>query len=62
MESDIMKRFSCGDVVPGCDATFVAETEPAILEQVGEHARQDHDITDVSPELANAVITAIRTE
>lgn len=55
-----MKRFACGDVVPGCDASFVAPTEQRVLEQVAVHAQRDHGIDEVSPELADAVTAAIR--
>lgn len=57
-----MKQFACGSVVPGCQAVFVAEQEDDILRQVAEHARADHDITEVSPELVASVrsnITAV---
>ena len=49
-----MKRFRCGDVVPGCAQEF-SGTETAILEQVGEHAASAHGMTTVSPELVDAV-------
>ncbi|HET9075166.1 MAG TPA: DUF1059 domain-containing protein [Solirubrobacteraceae bacterium] len=50
-----MKQFACGSVVPGCQAVFVAEEEDDILRQVAEHARLDHGITDISPELVDSV-------
>lgn len=49
-----MKRFRCGDVVPGCTATFTGD-ETEILRQVGEHAHRDHGLTEISPELVGAV-------
>ncbi len=55
-----MKKFSCGSVVPGCTATFTADTEGGILEQVAEHACADHGITDVSDELVASVRAHIR--
>jgi predicted small metal-binding protein len=56
-----MKEFSCGDVVPGCTASFRASSEEALLEQIARHAREDHDLTDLSPELIAAVRKHIRT-
>jgi predicted small metal-binding protein len=50
-----MKEFSCGAVVPGCDMKFEADSEGAILEQVAQHASQDHGITEVTPELVEQV-------
>lgn len=55
-----MKSFSCGTVVPGCVATFTAEDEEGILEQVAEHAREDHGMTEVPPEVAEQVLANIR--
>jgi predicted small metal-binding protein len=56
-----MKSFACGDVVPGCDARFVCDTEDEILAAVASHARLDHGLTSVSAELVNAVRGAIQT-
>lgn len=39
-----MKLFRCGDVVPGCAATFRAVEEDEILGAVGEHAVRDHGV------------------
>lgn len=55
-----MKRFDCGDVVPGCQATFRATDDDAILRQVAHHAHDDHGLTEVSADLARAVTAAIR--
>lgn len=55
-----MKQFACGDVVPGCDATFVGIDDAAILTQVAVHASADHGLVEVSPELVGAVTGAIR--
>lgn len=42
-----MKRFRCGDVVPGCTAVFEQPTEDAILAQVAGHARDGHGMTEI---------------
>lgn len=55
-----MKKFRCGDVVPGCAAEFVG-TEDDILRDVGHHARHDHGLTEVTPELVGAVRERIQT-
>ena len=56
-----MKEFSCGDLIPGCAARFHAATEDEILAQVGAHARRDHGLTTVPPELVTQVRERIRT-
>ena len=49
-----MKQFRCGDVVPGCSATFHG-AEDEILAEVAGHAQRDHGMTEVGPELVEAV-------
>ncbi len=50
-----MKQFCCGDVVPGCTATFRGTTDDEILNQVGQHARRDHGLTEVPAALISQV-------
>jgi predicted small metal-binding protein len=50
-----MKSFACGDVVPGCDATFVCDTEDDVLAAVARHATADHGMTEVPAELVEQV-------
>jgi len=56
-----MKQFSCGAVVPGCDAKLSAESEQELLEQVGEHAQSVHGMDSVPPELVAQVREKIET-
>ena len=55
-----MKSFACGDVVPGCDATFLGADDGTILAQVADHAADSHGLTEVPAELVAAVTAAIR--
>jgi predicted small metal-binding protein len=55
-----MKTFACGDVIPGCSASFSAPDEAGIFVQVAGHAEGDHGVTDITPELIQAVRQAIR--
>ena len=52
-----MKTFVCGAVVPGCTASFAAETEEGILEQVARHAREEHGLIEVPEELVQQVLS-----
>lgn len=56
-----MKKFSCGDVVPGCEASWVCSTEDELLAQVSTHASAAHGIHQVTPELVSAVRSHIHT-
>lgn len=56
-----MKTFACGDVVPGCQATWVCSTDDDILTNVATHAAADHGLLEVSAELVAAVRANIIT-
>lgn len=44
-----MKQFCCGDVVPGCKATFLANGEQDLFAQIATHALQDHNLQEIPP-------------
>ena len=54
-----MKRFACGDVVPGCTASWSRATDDEILAEVARHAAEAHGITDVPAELVADVRSKI---
>ena len=54
------KRIACNDVMPGCAFTATAATEEELLKRVMAHASQAHGITELTPELAAKVKSAIR--
>jgi len=53
-------QLACGDVMPGCSQTFDADSQDALLGQVGDHAAADHGITEITPEVLAAVVSKIR--
>lgn len=54
-----MKKFACGDVVPGCDTTFNGSNDDEILAQVAQHAADVHGLTEVPQELIGQVMSRI---
>jgi len=56
-----MKQFCCGDIVPGCKVSFQGATDEEILGAVATHARKDHGLTDISPDLVSQVRSKIKT-
>ncbi|MGY4858544.1 DUF1059 domain-containing protein [Cryobacterium sp. AP23] len=56
-----MKSFACGDVVPGCTASWVSSTDDEILVLVAQHASAAHGIHTVSPELTASITDRIVT-
>ncbi len=56
-----MKQFACGAVVPQCHAVFRAPDDDLILAQVADHAREDHGMKEIPPDLVSAVRANIVT-
>jgi predicted small metal-binding protein len=54
-----MKVFLCGTLVPGCGAAFEGESEAEILEHVAVHAREEHGMDEVPPEVVDTIRAAI---
>jgi predicted small metal-binding protein len=50
-----MKAFACGAVVPGCTATFTAQSDQEILASVAEHALRDHGMSEIPAEVVAQV-------
>jgi predicted small metal-binding protein len=50
-----MKEFRCGEIVPGCAARFEGESEDEILRQVAVHARDEHALDPVPPEVVDDI-------
>ena len=55
-----MKKFSCGDVVPGCKASFEAPDEQTLFGKIAAHARADHGLSEISPALLAQVRANVR--
>ncbi|MCF6509135.1 DUF1059 domain-containing protein [Blastococcus sp. MG754426] len=55
-----MKRFACGDIIPGCSSVFTAPDEDGIFAQAVPHGAARHGIDEVGPELAATVRAHIR--
>jgi len=53
--------LACGDIVPGCATKLEAGSEEELMSQVAEHARDEHGVTEITPELAGQVKGAIKT-
>jgi predicted small metal-binding protein len=50
-----MKEFKCGSIVPGCATVFEGESENAILRQISSHARDEHGMPEVPPEVVDMI-------
>ncbi|HQZ37659.1 MAG TPA: DUF1059 domain-containing protein [Vicinamibacterales bacterium] len=56
-----MKVLKCADVGFQCEGVIRAESVDEVLRQAAAHAKQVHQV-DVTPEIADKVKAAIRTE
>ena len=61
MPANEHKHIACGDIVEGCTWTASAPSEEELLQKVAAHARETHDVEEVTPELAATVKAAIKT-
>jgi predicted small metal-binding protein len=54
-----MKKFACGDVVPGCDGVVTGETDDDVLAAAAAHAASAHGMTEVPDEVVVAIRAGI---
>jgi predicted small metal-binding protein len=52
----------CRDVGFDCDGVVKAENEEQLMKQVAEHAKDVHNVNEVTPELVQKVRQAVREE
>ena len=55
-----MKEMRCGDVMSGCAAVFHGQTVEDVLSQAEVHARAEHGIPEMTPQVEAVVRAAIR--
>jgi predicted small metal-binding protein len=54
-----MKEFRCGEIVPGCSAVLTGESEDQVLQEVATHARAEHGMDEVPPEVEDDIRSKI---
>jgi predicted small metal-binding protein len=50
-----VKRFNCGDVVPGCQWVGQSDADDELWQEIASHAREAHGMAQVPPEVADAI-------
>ena len=58
-EGDAVKEFRCGEVVPGCDTVIRGSSDDEVLQEVAVHARDEHGMDDVPPEVVDTIKSKI---
>ena len=56
------KTVSCKDVGADCDFVARGDNEEDILRQVADHARTDHNMSEIPADVRDKVRAAIRDE
>lgn len=54
------KKFSCGDVVKGCNWTTTASDEGELFKNISEHAKNEHNMENISDEIIKKVKSKIQ--
>ncbi|HJU88513.1 MAG TPA: DUF1059 domain-containing protein [Gemmatimonadaceae bacterium] len=58
--SDESRELRCRDVGLDCDYVVRGKTEEDVMRQAAAHAKRDHGIQEITPDLADRVRSAIR--
>jgi predicted small metal-binding protein len=61
-ELTMAKVLKCGDIVPGCDFEMTGNSEEEVLQKAAEHAKTDHGMDSIPPEVLDNVRGAIHDE
>jgi predicted small metal-binding protein len=56
------KVLNCGDVKPGCDFEIRGNSEEEVLQKAAEHAKTDHGMDSIPPDVMDKVRGAIHDE
>ena len=54
-----MKQFVCNDVVPGCTWVTRREGDEELWVEISSHARDEHGMDEVPPEVVDQVVARI---
>jgi predicted small metal-binding protein len=55
-----MKELRCSDVNPGCDVRVEGKDEAEVMAKAAEHAKRDHGMPQIPPEIAQRAQAAIQ--
>lgn len=58
--SIMTKSLSCADVGTDCSWSTTAETEEELMKKVAQHAKEEHEGMEVTPELVEKIKSNIK--
>jgi predicted small metal-binding protein len=56
------KVLLCGDIVDCCDFVASGDSEQEVMQKAAEHARSAHNLSEIAPDLADKVRSAIHDQ
>jgi len=59
-EFPMAKSLRCDDVIPGCSYVVHADSEEEVMRKAAEHARLEHNIRRITPEITAMMRAAVR--
>lgn len=54
------KVLRCGDLMPGCKAVVEGQNEAEVMAKAAEHAKKDHGMATIPPDVAAKAKAAIK--
>jgi len=54
-----MKKFACATVVAGCEGVVTGANEDEVMQAAAAHAAEAHGMTDVPPDVVEAIRAGI---
>ena len=54
------KIMRCADLMPGCNAVVEGKDVAEVMAKAAEHAKKDHGVTTIPPEMIAKVQAAIK--
>lgn len=61
-EAPMPKVLRCGDLMPGCKAVVEGKDVNEVMSKAAEHAKKDHGMATIPPDVAAKVKAAIKDE
>jgi predicted small metal-binding protein len=55
-----MKEVHCGEFIAGCPHISRGETTEELMANVREHARREHDLTEINEQLRTEILRSVK--
>jgi predicted small metal-binding protein len=60
--STMPKELRCGDLMPGCSTVVEGKDEAEVMAKATEHAKKEHGLSTIPPEVAAKAKAAIKNK